>query len=136
MDGAARGHVVVIDDDQAVLRLLRDVLEGEGYRVTGLSVPPPDPADLAPLAADLLVVDLIFRDGVDGPAFLRAFKRHPATTATPMLVCSAARHLVEAMADDLARWSCAVVPKPFDLDELLAAVRTCLEGEGRGRAVG
>jgi len=136
VDGAVRLHVVVIDDDQAILGLLRDVLESEGYRVTALLEPPPDPADLAALAPDLLVVDLLFRDGVDGPAFLRALKHHPATGAAPLLVCSAAHHIVVEMADDLERWCCAVVPKPFDLDVLLAGVRRCLEPAGRDEAVG
>ena len=135
MDGAVRRHIVVIDDDRAILGLLRDVLEGEGYRVSTLPEPPADPADLLRLAPDLLVVDLLFRDGVDGPAFFRGFTRHPATGAVPVLVCSAAHHVMERMADDLARWSCAVVAKPFDLDDLVAAVGRCLAEAGRGEAV-
>jgi DNA-binding response OmpR family regulator len=136
VDGAGRIRVVVVDDDEPVLRLLRDVFEGEGYEVVTLPHPPRDPAELAALAPDLLVLDLHFAVGGNGAAILATVKTDPATAALPVLVCSAARHLLDRMAADLERWSCGVVAKPFDLDVLLAAVRDCLHPPARDEAAG
>jgi DNA-binding response OmpR family regulator len=41
---------------------------------------------------------------------------------------------VRDRATELEGWGCGVLMKPFDVDELVAAVRTCLE-PGRDRAV-
>jgi DNA-binding response OmpR family regulator len=83
---------------------------------------------LAALEPDLLILDL--RIGVDhaaaGPTHLHQRNAEPATAALPVLICSAATDLIDQVRPDLDRWSCAISPKPFDLDDLLAAVQGCL----------
>ncbi|HEU5433253.1 MAG TPA: response regulator [Thermomicrobiales bacterium] len=134
-DGAGP-HIVVIDDDAAIRALFRDLFEAEGFRATLLDAPIPPP-DLRAFAPDLLVLDLIVggRPGT-GEAYLRRLKVEPTTASLPVLVCSAATDAIDRMRDDLERWSCAICPKPFDLDELLDAVRACLTESGSSAATG
>jgi DNA-binding response OmpR family regulator len=129
-------HIVVIDDDAAIRALFRDLFVAEGFRVTLLDAPIP-PAALLALAPDLLVLDLVVggRAGA-GERYLHLLKAAPATAPLPVLVCSAAADAIERMRPDLERWSCAICPKPFDLDELLDAVRSCLTGSGSNAATG
>jgi len=47
----------------------------------------------------------------------------PATTSLPVVVCSAAITELGARSDELAAQGIGVVLKPFDLDDLLSAVR-------------
>jgi CheY-like chemotaxis protein len=130
---AARARVVVIDADAAILGMIRELLEGEGYAVGLLRAPPTDLTELAPFAPHLIVADLVFPDATDGPAWLHRVAAHPATANIPVVVCSADRVLLDRLAPDLAVLSCAVVEKPFDIADLLAAVAACLTPAARDR---
>ena len=50
----------------------------------------------------------------------------PATQAIPVIFCTADHWLLTHSAEQLHALGCAVVPKPFDLDALLATVRAWL----------
>ena len=122
---APRPHLVVLDDDASIRALLRDLFESEGFRATLLAAPIP-PRALIALEPDLLILDLLIGTGqAAGPTYLHQLNADPTTAALPVLICSAATDLIERR-PDLERGSCAICPKPFDLDDLLAAVRFCL----------
>jgi DNA-binding response OmpR family regulator len=44
----------------------------------------------------------------------------------PVLICTASRDLLDAHRKILEEFGCVVVEKPFNLDELLAAITRCL----------
>ena len=136
-NGGGSVHIVVIDDDAAIRDLFGDLLRSEGYRVSLLAAPIP-PAELLPLDPDLLILDLVVggRYAPDGQTYLHAIKAEPATASLPVMVCSAATDLIERLRADLERWSCAICPKPFDLDEVLDGVRSCLEESPANAATG
>jgi DNA-binding response OmpR family regulator len=134
-DGASP-HIVVIDDDASIRALFRDLFDAEGFRVT-LFDALVAPLELRAFAPDLLVLDLIVGGRpAAGEDYLRRLKEHPATASLPVLVCSAATDAIERLRAELERWSCAICPKPFDLDDLLEAVRSCLAGAGSNAATG
>ena len=124
-DGRAR-HVLVLDDDREMLALLREVLEEESYRVTTEAAPSLQPAAVAALEPDLLLVDLRFGSERGGVELLQRLKGDPATRTIPVLVCSADHRQIEELHDQLLAWDCAILPKPFELQDLLAAVDACL----------
>jgi CheY-like chemotaxis protein len=133
--------ILVVDDDPAVLDLLREMLEEEGYAVTAASAPPPT-AEVARLHPDLIVLDHRLRAAESGWDVIRRLGTDPATAAVPILLCTAATGDVRCLADQLTTRGVEVVLKPFDLDDLLAAVRRALArapgpprwGACRGRA--
>ena len=131
---SAMPHVLVIEDDQPILNLFGRSLEHAGMRVTRREAPDLDPTELAHLAPDALVLDLLFdprRRGfasadLGGP-FLERLKEDLATAAIPVVVCSADLPRLRAIEDRLAGQGVIGLPKPCRPAELVRAVRSCLE---------
>jgi DNA-binding response OmpR family regulator len=125
-EGALR-QVLVVDDSSEILELFRILLESEGFAVTtsrdGTSVP----RLLESSRPDLVILDLLLPD-LNGDAVLEAIRANPATSALPVIVCSAASRELERLEAALHALGCAVLRKPFDLDELLACVRCAVRG--------
>jgi len=115
-------HILAGDDSPEVLALYRDLLEGEGYRVT-LS---PDDLDLAMikrLSPDLVILDHMIEDGPgSGWDLLRALRQDPSTATLPIVVCTGAVQRVRENAALLHRLRARLVLKPFDIDRLLRAI--------------
>jgi CheY-like chemotaxis protein len=123
---AASLHILVCDDEYSLREMFQEVLEDEGYRVTVLPWICEELDDVLRLEPDLIILDLLFAGQPKGTEFLQWLKAHPATTAIPVLLCSAADALVD---EQLAAWKCVSVAKPFDLEQFLGAVRQCLGPE-------
>jgi CheY-like chemotaxis protein len=114
---AARGRVLVVDDEAVLREVVAATLEEEGYAV-GTAANGVEALDRV-LAEPPDVVLLDMRMPVlDGWAFAAAYHRLPPPRA-PLVVMTAApdarRSCAEAGADG---W----LAKPFDLDELVACV--------------
>jgi two-component system response regulator MprA len=114
-------RVLVIEDDEAILKLLRRGLAYEGYQVdtaidgqSGLSLARDNPPDL-------VVLDLML-PGIDG---LEVCRRLRAGGPVPILILTAKESIndriqgLDVGADDY-------MTKPFNLDELLARARALL----------
>ncbi len=119
-------HVVVINDDDDLLTVFRQLLEEEGYGVSTLTYPTIRPSDLMALKPDLVVLDMVFGGEDVGWNFLQRLRLDRGFLAVPVVVCTAALHLVRDVQDHLAGMGIVVVPKPFDIDDLLAAVARLL----------
>ncbi|HEY6960009.1 MAG TPA: hypothetical protein VI814_14395 [Candidatus Limnocylindria bacterium] len=124
------GLVLIIEDDEPILRVLRDVvvdvIGADAHAVTS-----PDLVSDSQ-APDLVITDLIGRDvhePVGGRAYLSRMRARFG--ATPILLLTAqqwARSGTHALPVD------AVVLKPFDVDELAACVRQLLGARRRPAA--
>ena len=113
-------RILVVDDEAPIRNLVATVLEDEGYLV-----------DTAPSAFDALQridrvrPDLILLDvmmpGMDGLELLARLRTEPKHARIPVVIMSAAytRKDVVAGAD-------ALLPKPFDLAELLEVAAATL----------
>ena len=118
----ATPRVLVVDDDPAIREFVGQALEEEGYEVR-LAINGQDAlATLLEWQANLIVLDLMMPT-MDGWTF-RDRQREMANLADiPVIVMSAARNLVghtERLAPS------AILPKPFDLDTLLAETERLL----------
>jgi two-component system KDP operon response regulator KdpE len=114
-------RLLLVDDDQTLLRALRVNLTARGYRVhtavdaaTGLAMASSQPPDLA-------IIDLGLPD-LDG---LRVVEGLRGWTNAPIIVLSA-RHAEAAKVAALDAGADDYVTKPFGMDELLARVRAAL----------
>jgi CheY-like chemotaxis protein len=116
---ARSGWLLIVEDERSHSDLLAMLLESAGFR----TVCEPD-GMLAPALARALCPAAITLDlelpGLDGRAVLAALKAEPATAPIPVVVVSAHADLLGPAERDSAF---AVLPKPFDLDALVAAVR-------------
>jgi two-component system OmpR family response regulator len=113
---AAKRRVLVIDDDRPSRELLCEALEQEGYEVRAATNGRTGLALLGDWRPDLIVLDLLMPD-MDGLAF-RSKQQANGFADIPILLLSAAHNLA-AQAEALG---VAAIPKPFQLDELLAQV--------------
>jgi DNA-binding response OmpR family regulator len=119
-------HVVVINDDNDLLTVFRELLEGEGYRVSTLSYPTANLSDLMVLVPDLVVLDMVFGGEDVGWNWLQKMRLDRASTVVPVIVCTAAVRLVRDAHEHLTGMGISVVPKPFDIDPFLAEVARLL----------
>ena len=117
-------HVLIINDTQEILDLMRELLEDEGYRVT-TSLALLDIAKVKGLEPDIIVQDLLF-EGIQelGWKFLTLVRLDPALARIPLVLCTAAVRTVRdpEMAEQLDRQGIRVVLKPFTIDELLTTL--------------
>jgi DNA-binding response OmpR family regulator len=126
--------ILAIEDDAAIRGVYAELLTEEGFRVvTRGEVSDNALVEVAGLAPDLVVLDLVIAQQAAGWELLVALHNDPATTTIPILVVTASGMLVRERAAELEEWGCGVLMKPFDVDDLVAAVRACLE-PGRDRA--
>ena len=122
--GGHQPHILLIDDTQEILDLMRDLLEEEGYQVTTAQAYL-DLAKIKTLAPDLIVQDLLFEGMQEtGWKFLTLSQLDPELARIPLILCTAAVRTVNepAMAEQLDRLGVRVVLKPFLIDDLLTAL--------------
>ena len=119
-------HIVAFDDDQEILQLLRELLEGEVYRVTTLAAQAPDPDGLNALQPDLLVLDYIWGNQETGWELLEQLRSDAGTRYTPIILLTGAMRQLDPVRDRLPAMQVTLVPKPFDIDELLHTVSRLL----------
>jgi putative two-component system response regulator len=127
---AAGPYILVAEDNFDIIEVMREVLETEGYRVTCAHNGAEAYRAFQRETPDLIVSDVMMPQ-MDGFTLLRTIRAHPAGAAVPFLFLSAR---TETTATSTARTLGAddYLFKPFDVDDLLVAVRAKLE---RRRAV-
>lgn len=116
--------ILIIDDDRDILQFVRMNLELEGLIVTtaeggqaGL-----DAAKSAP--PDLVLLDIMMPE-MDGLTVLRRLRTSPPTMNVPVILLTA-KALAEDRLAGLELGADDYITKPFDLDELIARVKTVL----------
>ncbi len=117
-------HVLVVNDTQEILDLLRELLEEEGYRVT-TSMAVLDLDKVRALAPDIIIQDLLFEQIQEkGWTFLTLVRLDPELAQIPLILCTAALQVVrdEEMAEKLRGLGVRVVLKPFNIEHLISVV--------------
>lgn len=122
MTSVPNPRILVIDDDQAVRDSLRRSLEFNGFDVALASDGAEALANLSTIAPDLLIADVMM-PRLDGLEMTRALRS--AGNDVPILVLTA-RDSVGDRVEGLDAGADDYLPKPFDLQELLARVRALL----------
>ncbi len=112
--------LLVVEDEPSIADLLALVLEAEGYRVVLAGDGRAALVRLVEDAYDLVLSDVML-PYLDGLALARAMHADPALRAIPLILMSA----VHQPLDGVAAYA-AFLPKPFDLDVLLATVARLL----------
>jgi DNA-binding response OmpR family regulator len=77
---------------------------------------------LADTVPDVLILDSQGVAEQGSEAFLRELRAQPHLATLPIILCTGALAYAETMAPVLAALHVAVLIKPFDIDQLLAAV--------------
>ena len=88
-------HILLVEDDPDLLSLLTEVLEGEGYRVTGASGRQQARAALRKGDVDLLIADSVLRGG-NGDDVAKAAGRRGMSLRSPNIWRGASKKPVTA----------------------------------------
>ena len=116
-------RALVVEDDNAILRLVKIVLEREGFIVEGVRNGAAAIALLRTVAYDLLIIDLIM-PLVSGEEVLGFLEINQPTHLRRVIVTTASpRQLTCEFLDRI----CRVLAKPFDVDELVLHARQCVD---------
>lgn len=115
------GHILLVDDEPAIVSALRPVLKALGHAVTVAIDGTAAIANFTLGDPDVVLLDLGLPD-MDGKDVIRAIR---AKSATPIIVISA-RHQEQEKIAALDEGADDYVDKPFVLGELLARVRSAL----------
>jgi CheY-like chemotaxis protein len=122
-------HILVINDTQEVLEVMRDLLEDEGYRVTLHSDAIRDIDRIREIAPDMVILDHLMGDEEYGWQLIQKLRLDRDLARLPIIVCTAAARMVRELEGHLKAKDITVVLKPFDIDDLLNAVRAALGRE-------
>jgi len=120
-------RILVINDTQDILEAFRDLLESEGYEVLLASIAPECADAVEHVHPDLVILDLIFGSERAGWQLLQKLRMRRTTATIPVIVCTAAIRYARQMEAQLIAHGAVLVLKPFDIDELLDAVRLGLQ---------
>lgn len=110
--------ILIIDDDEAILEVMQTLLEEEGYEVKtdakGVSV-----HTLSTDTPELILLDVLL-SGESGMDLCKKIKGQESTKNIPVIMLSAHSNI-----DQTAKLcgADAYLPKPFDIDVLLAVVK-------------
>ncbi len=115
-------RVLLVDDDLQIREFLEDALADEGFEVRTAATGRAALEALAEWRPGLILLDLRMPD-MNGWEFRAQQRAQPEVASIPVIVTTAGTSSQEDLASLAAD---AIVPKPFDLDELMATVRRCL----------
>ncbi len=123
-------RIMVVDDQEHLLTLLRMLLEDEQYQVSVLNEGREAVPRIREASPDLVILDLRLKDA-SGVDILESLRAHDSTAEIPVIVYTAAVLGAETVSNLIsgnpARYgNVSVVQKPFELDALLERVREML----------
>jgi CheY-like chemotaxis protein len=118
--------ILVVEDDPAIRRLVTMVLQRHGYQVDiacdGLEAV----LKLGLCDYDVIVLDLMMPH-LDGFTFLNTFAREEPERLRKVIVTSAASPAV--IRERMDRQPFRLLPKPFDIAELVTTVGECVAAQ-------
>lgn len=107
--------VLICDDDEGIIEIIKIMLEEAGYRVLTLSSGKAILKKVADYKPNLILLD-IWMPGIGGEEITKILKRDKTTKSIPIIVVSALndtqRIARDCGADDF-------LPKPFEMNNLL-----------------
>ena len=122
MEDVAGEHILVVEDDRGVRESLSDALTLEGYEVTCAENGAVALRHLSGGQRPCLILLDLMMPVMDGWTFRSAMLGDPALADIPVIVMTATRQY-----DPELFAACEVMPKPLQLERLLATVeRYCL----------
>lgn len=128
--GRVNAHrVLVVDDDEAIRAICREVLENAGYAVRDVPDGYAAITEAKRYRPDLMLLDIMMPD-MDGFQTAERLKSDPQTSMTPIIFLSAKG----ATADKVRAFRSGAedyVTKPFDAAELVARVSKAVERHAR-----
>ncbi|WP_070001054.1 response regulator transcription factor [Cellulosilyticum sp. I15G10I2] len=122
-------HIVVIDDEEHILELIKYNLEGSGFKVSAFTSVEEAMSTIDEGKIDTILLDVML-PGIDGISALEKFRRTPHIKDTPILLITAKSEEIDKVlglelgADDY-------ITKPFSVREVVARVKASVRRNER-----
>ncbi len=125
MTDNAKNRIYVVDDTEASLELLTDILSDEGYEVAAFTDGNVAVASAKDAPPDLILLDIMMPDAT-GYQVCEKFKEHETAKDAPVIFVSAKNDILDKV-KAFSMGGVDYIPKPFQVDEVLARVKTHLK---------
>ena len=106
---------MILDDNEDILELIRDVFIDKGYEVECLTSTNDIFVAINKIQPDLIILDYIL-SGINGGELCHQIKTNKSTSHIPVIMISGYQRVLESLGNYGAD---VFIPKPFDLDELI-----------------
>jgi two-component system phosphate regulon response regulator PhoB len=120
----AKNHILVVDDEEDILELIRYNLEREGYSVSCVTSGEACLAKVKEQLPDLILLDLML-PGVDGLSVCKILKNTPKAQLVPVIMLTAKGEEADIVTG-LELGAEDYIPKPFSPKVLIARIRAVL----------
>lgn len=119
-------HILVLDDNEMTIQLMRLILSRLGYRVT-LKSKPSEALDWLQVPGNLpdLIISDVMMPGMTGQEFLRRVRRDPLTAHVPVIMVTAYEDK-DQIADSFEAGADDYMIKPIDANHLDLRIRALL----------
>lgn len=118
--------VLIVEDDLAIRRLVKMVLQRAGYQVEVASDGIEAVLKMGLVDYDVIILDLMMPN-LDGFSFMSTMAEHKPDLLKCIIVTSAASPGV--IKERMKGAPFLVMPKPFDIKELIEHVRACVAAQ-------
>jgi twitching motility two-component system response regulator PilH len=116
-----RPTVVVVDDEQLIVEIVCEVLDDAGLEAVSCISGSQAVSCIRNTQPQLVMLDLQM-PGVDGVQIFRTMRADPATRSIPVIFFTANASRLKAWLPEYRQMGATVLPKPFDIDNLVAMV--------------
>jgi DNA-binding response OmpR family regulator len=125
--------IAVLDDDVKFIRLVERLLGTERIRVQPITTLDLDEAIrvVRDSRCSGALVDIYMYGDAAGFALIEKLRQNEGTADLPVVVTSGAHRELGRRADFLQEHRCGVLLKPFAIDDLMAKVKSMLNGESQ-----
>ena len=127
-------QIAIIDDDTSTRQLLFDLLVDESYQVALWSAAEDPVRFVRDAEPDLVILDLHLGSGYQAWDVIDALCGDGSVVTVPVIICSADGISLGRDQHRYHEHGCVVLAKPFDLDDLLHAIREQLDSHHVGDA--
>ncbi len=126
MSNLKKSRILSVDDVQDNLNLVRTLLEGEGYNVDSAIDGTIALEKIRKSPPDLIILDVMM-PGIDGYEVTRRIRNNPEINYIPILLLTAYPESSASVVEGLDTGADDFIRKPFEIEELLARVRSLLK---------
>lgn len=117
--------ILIVDDDQTIGFMLKDILEFSGHDVTVSQEPRKTKENILNNDIELILLDKLI-SGVDGTDVCKSLKEDKDVAHVPVLMMSALHNVGEVCK---SAGAVDFLSKPFDMETLTGKIDTILESE-------
>jgi len=125
---AKRNRILIVEDEESLLKLESIILTSKGYQVTGCSDGASALDEIARNPPDLVILDIML-PGMDGFEVCRRIRSHPESSRVPVIMLSARKN-----SQDIERGTQAgaeaYITKPFKSAQLISTIEQILSSSG------